>query len=168
MKHRHLSYAPESSAETLPSAALVDLLERGDLSDWQPLLAAIARNPNGALAQRTQVLVDRFPMYGTSTLMRTWIDRVRAVARRADTAQAEVRLKDLRRSMGLTQAQLAHRMNMSQSDLSKLERRSDVRISTLRSYIEALGGRIAVVAELPAGVRRITLAATANRVARNG
>ena len=46
------------------------------------------------------------------------------------------------RAHGLTQVELARRMRISQSDLSKLERRSDVRLSTLHAYAEALGGKI--------------------------
>ena len=49
-------------------------------------------------------------------------------------------LATLRRKKGLTQAELAKRIGMSQSDLSKFERRGDVRLSTLRAYVAALGG----------------------------
>lgn len=46
---------------------------------------------------------------------------------------------------GLTQVELAERMGISQSDLSKLERRRDIRLSTLRAYAAALGGDIRAV-----------------------
>ena len=149
MKHRHLDYAPDTPVEALSSAVLHDLLDRGDLADWRPVLAAIDMDPEGDLAQRVMDLLDRFPMDGTSALLRAWIDRARAAARKAGIPGESLRLKDLRLRARLTQAQLAERMGMSQSDLSKLERRSDIRVSTLCTYVQALGGRLALVARLP-------------------
>lgn len=77
MKHRHLDVAPGTPPEELPSAALVDLLERGDLDDWRPLAAAIAKDPKGELAERVLRLVKAYPMYGTTALWRAWIARLR-------------------------------------------------------------------------------------------
>lgn len=95
-------------------------------------------------------LCDAHPMYGTSLLWRAWIDRARARAEGAGwPARRSVRLADLRRSRGVTQVVLAERLGMAQSDLSKLERRADARLSTLRAYVAGLGGRLALVAELP-------------------
>ena len=141
MIHRHLRVPPDVAADALPAAALVDILERGDLDDWQPIAAAVARDPGSALADRVMRLVDAYPSYGTSPLWRAWIDRARA---RPEPA----RLRALRQRAGLTQAELASRLSMSQSDLSKLERRADVRVSTLRAYAAALGGRVQVVVEM--------------------
>ncbi len=131
------------AAEALPAAALVDILEQGDLDDWQPIAAAVARDPGGALAEKVMRLVDAYPAYGTSPLWRAWIDRCRA-----RTRPRPARLAALRQRAGLTQAELASRLSMSQSDLSKLERRRDVRLSTLRAYAAALGGRVRVVVEI--------------------
>ena len=89
-------------------------------------------------------LVDAFPMYGTSPLWRSWIDRCRARAE-GSRDRPPVGLAELRKNMGLTQVELAGRFGMSQSDLSKLERRRDVRLSTLRSYAKALGGRLRIL-----------------------
>lgn len=146
MKHRHLRIPPDTPVEDLPSAGLVNLLDRGDLADWRSVLVAIARAPHGTLAARVMELVDRFPMYGTSPLLRAWIERTRAAGGSPTDALA---LAALRRRVGVTQAQLAPSVGMSQSDLSKFERRRDVRLSTLRSYVEALGGRLRVLVSLP-------------------
>ncbi len=142
MKHRHLDIAPGTTPEQLPSAAIVDLLERGDLSDWSPLLRAIARAPFGEFAERSLRLVDAYPMYGTSPLLRSWIRHRRDLetGRLAAVDSARpVTLAAVRKRMGLTQAEVAARMEISQSDLSKLERRADLRLSTLRAYATALG-----------------------------
>ncbi len=58
-------------------------------------------------------------------------------------------LAELRRRRGVTQVQLADRLGISQGNVSQLERRSELYISTLRDYIEALGGRLELVAVFP-------------------
>jgi hypothetical protein len=145
--HRHLELRPGVPAEALPSAAIVDILERGDLADWRPIAAAIARNPHGGIAARVMHLVDAHPMYGTSPLWRSWIDRCRARAEAGGRQTREIGLTELRRELGLTQVEIADRAGMSQSDFSKLERRRDVRLSTLRSWVAALGGRLRLLVE---------------------
>ena len=145
MRHRHLEIPPGTPAEELPSAAIADLLERGDLADWKQIAGAIARDPNGELAERVMRLVDAYPMYGTSALWRAWIDRARARSEGALRPPLPEELSALRRRLGLTQAELAGRIGMSQSDLSKLERRRDVRLSTLKALAMALGGRLRIL-----------------------
>lgn len=145
MKHRHLVYAANTAAERLPSAAIVDLLERGDFEAWRPIAAAIRARPHGALAERVLSLLDAYPVYGTSPLWRAWIDRCRVRVEAESHRPAPVGLATLRRRKGMTQAFVAARAGMSQSDLSKLERRSDVRLSTLHVYAKALGGRLEAV-----------------------
>jgi DNA-binding Xre family transcriptional regulator len=142
VKHRHLVYPRSTPVERWPVAALVDVLERGDLADWKPIAVAVARDPHGTLAERIMEVVDRHPMYGTSPLWRAWIDRRRAGVEATRPARAPIDLADLRRRMGLTQVQMARRVGISQSDLSKLERRKDIRLSTLDAYTRALGGRL--------------------------
>jgi DNA-binding Xre family transcriptional regulator len=137
--HRHLDIPPGRATEDLPSAAIVDLLERGDLDDWRPIARAVARDPEGAFAARVSRLLDEYPIYGTSALWRAFLVQVRARAEGAGDRSRPVRLSTLRHRLGLTQVEVAGRMGISQSDLSKLERRRDVRLSTLRAYLEALG-----------------------------
>ena len=151
MIHRHLRVPPGTPPEELPLAAVVNLLERGDLDDWRPLAAAIRRDPHGRLADDVLRLVDAHPMYGTSPLWRAWIDRCRARADGAEPPRRVDGLAELRRERGLTQTELARRVGVSQSDLSKLERRRDVRLSTLRTYLEALGGTLRLLFDYPEG-----------------
>lgn len=58
-------------------------------------------------------------------------------------------LQELRKVMGLSQEQLADILEMNQGNLSKLEKRTDVHVSTLRRYVEALGGKLHIMAALP-------------------
>lgn len=71
---------------------------------------------------------------------------------KAKTAELEVEyltLQELRKKAGLTQARLSEGLNMPQPNLSRLEKNSDMLLSTLRSYVEAIGGRLSLTVELP-------------------
>ena len=58
-------------------------------------------------------------------------------------------LQELRKAMNLTQKELAKNLNISQDGVSRLEKRSDVMLSTLRKYIEAMGGKLNLIAQFP-------------------
>lgn len=76
--------------------------------------------------------------------------RKKKVAARAAVLIAEERsLQELRQARKLTQKRLAELLGIGQDGVSRLEQRSDLLISTLRGYVEALGGRLALVAEFP-------------------
>lgn len=62
-------------------------------------------------------------------------------ATKAAMAEGE-RLFEVRKSRGITQVDVAQRLGTSQGNVSELERRDDVYISTLRGYVEALGGHL--------------------------
>ena len=66
-------------------------------------------------------------------------------------------LAELRGSRGLTQEELASRLDISQSNVSRLERRRAMLISTLREVVEAYGGRLRIIAEFPEESVEITL-----------
>jgi transcriptional regulator with XRE-family HTH domain len=77
---------------------------------------------------------------------------------REEAVRAEVRaevermkLSELRRARHLSQTTIAKVLDMSQGDVSKLERRADMYVSTLRSFIEAVGGKLQIVAQFPDG-----------------
>jgi hypothetical protein len=147
MIHRHLELEPGITIREMPLAAIQDLLERGDLSDWRPLLRLIAEEPDGELTARVARLVDVYPMYGTSQLVRAWIERCRNRAARPAVPRSS--LAGLRASFGKTQVEVAREMGLTQSDYSKLERRRDVKVSTLRAAAGALGGRLVLLIEFP-------------------
>lgn len=58
-------------------------------------------------------------------------------------------LKDLRRAMERTQEELAARLGVGQDTVSRIEQRSDILLSTLRRYVEAMGGELNLVACFP-------------------
>jgi hypothetical protein len=75
--------------------------------------------------------------------------------RRAQQLMLSMPLNELRRARQFTQDMLADAMQTSQSEVSKLEQRTDTYVSTLRSYVRALGGELDIVARFPDGEVRI-------------
>lgn len=72
------------------------------------------------------------------------------------TKQRGVRLAALRQERGQTQSQLAENSGFKQEAVSRLERRADdAKVSTLRRYVESLGGELRVVAVFRGGEERI-------------
>ena len=69
---------------------------------------------------------------------------------------AEMPLNELRQARGLSQKVLAEVLHVQQPAIAKIERRTDMYISTLRSHIEAMGGEQEVVARFPDGSVKIT------------
>jgi transcriptional regulator with XRE-family HTH domain len=68
---------------------------------------------------------------------------------------AEMLLAEIRKSVGLTQEDLAAQLGIKQPTLSKLESQDDIQVSTLRRLIRALGGELELIAHLPGGDIRI-------------
>lgn len=60
----------------------------------------------------------------------------------------ELNLRELREAAGLTQVEVATAAEMTQGELSRAERRNDHLVSTLRRYVEALGGEVEIVATI--------------------
>ena len=75
--------------------------------------------------------------------------RKKVAARAAQLVAEEMTLQELRRARKLTQVRMAKALGISQDGISKLEKRSDLLLSTLRKSIEAMGGRLSLVAEFP-------------------
>lgn len=68
---------------------------------------------------------------------------------------AEMPLHELRQARGLSQKMLAEVLHVQQPSIAKMEKRTDMYLSTLRSHIEAMGGQLEVVARFPDGAVKI-------------
>jgi len=75
--------------------------------------------------------------------------RAKVEARAAELIAEEMTLQDLRKARVLTQERMAQLLGISQDSVSRLERRSDLLLSTLRTYIAALGGRLELIVQFP-------------------
>ena len=73
----------------------------------------------------------------------------------AQVMLAEMPLNELRQARGLSQKMLADVLHVQQPSIAKLEKRTDMYISTVRSHIEAMGGELEVVAKFPDGSIKI-------------
>jgi transcriptional regulator with XRE-family HTH domain len=74
----------------------------------------------------------------------------------ADQMRKEIKLAELRQALGVSQEELADLLEKKQAAISRFERRSDIHVSTLREFIQALGGRLEVIATFPSGSYHIT------------
>ncbi len=77
------------------------------------------------------------------------VRRKKVEARAAQLIAEEMTLQELRRARKLTQVRMAKELGISQDGISKLEKRSDLLLSTLRKTVEAMGGSLSLVAEFP-------------------
>jgi hypothetical protein len=157
--HRHLDYSQDTPPAQLGPAAIDDRLDRGDLADWAPLARAVADEPWGSVADTILRLCAAHPMYGTSRLWTAYVGACRASRLGGGTASWPTRprkatLAELRMARGLSQAAVGAQLGMNQSEVSRLERRRDMRLSTFRSYVEAIGGRLRTVVTWPDGPRQ--------------
>ena len=76
-------------------------------------------------------------------------EQLAKIDKRADAMAKKIILRQLRKSVGLTQKQLAHTLGVSQSSLSQLENRNDFQLTTLRRVVKAMGGELDVIVRFP-------------------
>ena len=84
-------------------------------------------------------------------------ERRARVAARVKEELALMPLHQLRQAREMTQTRLAEVLEMDQGNISKLEKRTDMYLSTLRSYVEAMGGALEIRAIFPDGEVKIDL-----------
>jgi hypothetical protein len=83
--------------------------------------------------------------------------RQQAIKKRAaELIAEEATLRQLREARECSQVEMAEKLHIKQAAVSKLERRTDMYLSTLRSYIEAMGGKLEIIARFPKQAVRIT------------
>src|ERR1035438_9353642 len=75
--------------------------------------------------------------------------RKKVEVRAAQLIAEEMTLREVRKARKLTQQKIAKSLHIGQEGVSKIEKRSDLLISTLRGYVEAMGGQLSLVAEFP-------------------
>jgi transcriptional regulator with XRE-family HTH domain len=78
-------------------------------------------------------------------------ERREKIEDRAQAMLIGMALQELRQARQLTQQELANVLNVNQAALSKMENQADMRISTLRKLLSAMGGNLKIIAEFPEG-----------------
>jgi predicted transcriptional regulator len=79
-------------------------------------------------------------------------ERRKRIAERTAELLAELPLHELRKARDLSQEELAATLGVNQATISKLERRTDMYISTMRRFVDAMGGELEITARFPEGV----------------
>ncbi len=89
-------------------------------------------------------------------------ERSRALAAKYRT---EMPLNELREALAITQVHLARILRVNQAAVSKMERRTDMYVSTLHDFIKAMGGELKITAKFPDGTVEINQFADARKAA---
>jgi len=84
-------------------------------------------------------------------------ERQERIRKRTEELLAELPLQELRQARALSQQELAEVLGLNQATVSKLERRTDMYLSSLRRFVEAMGGELEISASFPEGKVRIQL-----------
>ena len=84
-------------------------------------------------------------------------ERQERIRKRTQELLDELPLQELRQARELSQEELAEVLGLNQATISKLERRTDMYLSSLRRFVEAMGGELEITANFPEGRVRIQL-----------
>ncbi len=140
LQFRNVDASPDDDVRTWPYEALVTVVDRGLVPDWQPVFAEIRRSPWGRVARR----VERYLTYrdpdGVGTLFRLAIDRARSDADQRDRAEAAARVRAAVDRSGLTNAEFASLIGTSASRLSTYLNGKVTPSAALLVRIERAGG----------------------------
>ena len=77
------------------------------------------------------------------------VERAAIEARAQALMAEELTLRDLRKALELTQVQLGTTLGIGQEQISRMEQRTDLLLSTLASYVDAMGGKLRLLVEFP-------------------
>ncbi len=95
-------------------------------------------------------IIDRLPRNVNDIIRAPNVGRRKNVeTRAAELIADEMTLQELRRARKLTQVSVAKALGITQDSVSRLEKRSDIRLSTLRKTVRVMGGNLSLVAEFP-------------------
>lgn len=120
----------------------------GNTKKWSEIRRTkVSPDQEPLAAERLRAMRDAIAL---TTLGEAWVD-IDLPALQASLAGSTFgsALAKVRSTLGVTQVELAGRLGIQQSSVSELERRDEVYVSTLRDYVEALGGRLQVAAVFP-------------------
>ncbi|VAW08563.1 hypothetical protein MNBD_ACTINO01-1220 [hydrothermal vent metagenome] len=118
VEFRNVDASPTDDVRTWPYEALVTVIDRGLVGDWQPIFAEIRRSPWGRVARRVEHYLTYREPDGVSTLFGLAIERARVDADQADRAEVAARIRDAVAGSGLTNAEFARLVGTSASRLS--------------------------------------------------
>jgi hypothetical protein len=118
VEFRNVDATPADDVRTWPYEALVTVIDRGLVEDWQPVFAEIRRSPWGNVARRVENCLSYREPDGVSALFALAIEHARKAVEKADRDEVAGRVRDAVGASGLTKADFAKRIGTSASRLS--------------------------------------------------
>jgi transcriptional regulator with XRE-family HTH domain len=118
VRFRNVDASPDDDVRTWPYEALVTVVDRGLVADWQPVFAEIRRSPWGRVARRIERHLTYREPDGAGVLFALAIERARADSERADREQVAARVRVAVDRSGLTKAEFAALVGTSAPRLS--------------------------------------------------
>lgn len=115
---RNIDPSPADPVSDWPTEAIQTALERGALSDWRRLAAAVNTEPWGTIARQMEEVLGYSRPYGIAEAMERVIARARTKAERSEREQVAQEVNRLIEKSGLTRAEFASRIGTSTSRLS--------------------------------------------------
>lgn len=115
---RNVEASPDDDVRTWPYEALVTVIDRGLVGDWQPVFAEIRRSPWGPVARRVERCLSYREPDGVGTLFALAIERARSDADRSAKEEVATRVRAAVDRSGLTNAEFAELVGTSASRLS--------------------------------------------------
>ncbi len=115
---RNVDASPTDDIRTWPYEALVTVIDRGLVADWQPIFAELRRAPWGPVSRRVERYLSYRQPDGVGTLFGLAVERARSDADRADRDEVAARLRRAVARSGLTDAAFAAHVGTSASRLS--------------------------------------------------
>lgn len=115
---RNLAITPKAPVPEWPTEAVQTALERGDLADWQRIVAAIRADPWGKTARQVEEVLTHSRPYGVTEAMQTALSRAREQVEACERAAVAAEIQEAVRRSGLSRADFASRIGTSASRLS--------------------------------------------------
>ena len=118
IEFRNVDASPRDDVRTWPYEALVIVIDRGLVGDWQPILAELRRSPWGRVARRVEHYLSYREPDGVSVFFALAIERARDDAAEAERAEVATRVRDAVERSRLTNREFARLVGTSASRLS--------------------------------------------------
>jgi DNA-binding transcriptional regulator YiaG len=153
LRFRNLNVTPAAPVESWPTEGVLAAVERGFLSDWRRIVAAVRRDPWGPVARRLEQALEVSEAYGTRPLLERALARARADAAAAERTEVARRVRALLDSSGLSRAAFAESIGTSAPRLSTYLSGKVAPSSTLLVRMERVAGVIDTLPQPPTARR---------------
>ena len=115
---RNLTITPDAPVSEWPTEAVQAALERGDLGDWQRIVAELKREPWGITARQVEEVLGHSRPYGIADAMETVLARIRERTEATERSEVAAEIRQAIASSGLSRPEFAARIGTSASRLS--------------------------------------------------